>query len=78
VPRHGEFGTQARPTPGSQLILGEKIIRAQAQSPTASVMILKEYAWLWLLRDGAPSVVSNVCDHHVGPTQTPEERVKMK
>jgi len=52
--------------------------RAGANKPTGHAMILNEYGWLWLLRDGTPCVVSKkVYDHHLGPDARPEDRIEM-
>lgn len=49
-----------------------------AVSPTAHARILNEYGWLWLTRDGNPTVVSKpVYDQLLGPGASPEERFKL-
>ena len=51
---------------------------AGPNTPTAHSLILNEYGWLWLLRDGTPCVVSKkVYDHHLGPNATPQDRIEM-
>lgn len=52
--------------------------RPGANTPTAHAMVLNEYGWLWLLRDGTPCVVSKrVYDRHLGPEAKPEDRIEM-
>lgn len=52
--------------------------KIDAVSPTAHARILNEYGWLWLTRDGNPTIVSKpVYDHLLGPAASPEERFKL-
>lgn len=52
--------------------------RPGGNTPTGHALILNEYGWLWLLRDGTPCVVSKkVYDHHLGPNATSEDRIEM-
>ena len=52
--------------------------RIGANTATAHAMILNEYGWLWLLRDGTPCVVSRkVYDHHLGPNASGQDRIEM-
>lgn len=49
-----------------------------AVAPTAHARILNEYGWLWLTRDGKPTVVSKpVYDKLLGADASPEERFKL-
>ena len=46
--------------------------------PTGHALILNEYGWLWLRRDGIPTPVTKpVYDSLLGPRATPEERFEL-
>jgi beta-galactosidase len=52
--------------------------RAGATKPHGRALILNEYGWLWLLRDGEPCVVSRrIYDTILGPQATPAERIEL-
>jgi len=46
--------------------------------PSGHAAIINEYDWLWLTRDGTPTLVSQcVYDHFLGPDATPAERFEL-
>ncbi len=46
--------------------------------PTGHAAIINEYDWLWLKRDGTPTILSKpVYDHFVGPAASPEQRFEI-
>jgi len=46
--------------------------------PTGHAVILNEYGWLWLTRDGIPTCVSKpIYDKLLGPDATPEQRLEL-
>jgi len=46
--------------------------------PSGHAGIINEYDWLWLNRDGTPTLVSqSVYDHYLGPNATPEQRFEL-
>jgi hypothetical protein len=49
-----------------------------AAAPSGHAAIINEYDWLWLKRDGTPTVLSKgVFDHFVGPEATSEQRFEL-
>jgi beta-galactosidase len=51
---------------------------ANSAHPTGHPVILNEYGWLWLNRDGAPTVLtSKVYEKLLGPNATPAERLQL-
>lgn len=47
-------------------------------TPSGHAMVLNEYGWLWLLRDGTPTVLTDrVYEHLVGKTATGKERLAL-
>ena len=49
-----------------------------AAAPSGHAAIINEYDWLWLKRDGTPTMLTkSVFDHFVGPEATPEQRFEL-
>ncbi|MEB2362576.1 MAG: hypothetical protein HUU41_14205 [Bryobacteraceae bacterium] len=47
-------------------------------TPSGHAMVLNEYGWLWLLRDGTPTVLTErVYEHLLGKTATGQERLAL-
>lgn len=50
----------------------------QTEPPTAHALILNEYGWLWLNRDGSPTELTNkLYPRLLGPNSTPEQRLAL-
>ena len=50
--------------------------RAISAPPTGHALILNEYGWLWVNRDGSPTTLTKkLWDRILSPTATPEERL---
>ena len=48
-------------------------------APSGHAGIINEYDWLWLRRDGTPTLLCKcVYDHFVGPDATPEQRFEFR
>jgi beta-galactosidase len=52
--------------------------KQSAAAPSGHAAIINEYDWLWLKRDGTPTILcKSVFDHFVGPDATPEQRFEL-
>jgi hypothetical protein len=53
--------------------------RQGVAAPSGHVAIINEYDWLWLRRDGTPTIYcKKVYDHFLGPGSRPEQRFELR
>jgi beta-galactosidase len=54
------------------------LIRNSVRPPQAHAMILNEYGWLWLNRDGSPTrLTTHICESLLGSQATTEQRLAL-
>jgi beta-galactosidase len=74
-------GAQSRDKPGFRIADLENVNHARSPNsahPTGHAAIVNEYGWLWLNRDGSPTLLTeNVYHNLLGPNATNEQRLKL-